>query len=137
MIVLDTSVISALLRRRRRGAVEQKLAEVVTMLLDTDVPVVLPGIVFQEVLSGIAEPEQVGRVRRSIKEGFPVVLATERDHVAAAELANAAAGRGLVVSTPDALIAAQTIVRGAMLLTSDRDFIRLTECSRLKLLGWG
>ena len=136
MIVLDTSVVSAILRRRRRGEAEKKLAEVVTRLLDTDVPIVLPGIVFQEVLSGIAQPEQVRRVRRSIQDGFPLVLATEGDHIAAAELVNAAAGRGVAVSTPDALIAAQTIARGATLLTTDSDFTRLTEFSQLKLLGW-
>jgi predicted nucleic acid-binding protein len=136
VIVLDTSVISALLRRRRRGVVEQKLAELVTMLLDSDVPVVLPGIVFQEVLSGIADQAQVRRVRLAIREGFPVLLATERDHVAAAELVSAAASRGLSLSIPDALIAAQAIGRGAMLLSTDADFARLSGFSRLKLLRW-
>lgn len=136
MIVLDTSALSALLRRRRRGAAEERLAKRVAMLLESDVPVVLPGIVYQEVLSGIAEPEQARRVRRAIQEGFPVVLATERDHVAAAELTNAAARRGVAVSTPDALIAAQAIARDAWLLTTDAGFARLAESSRLKLLGW-
>jgi predicted nucleic acid-binding protein len=129
-------VLSALLRRRRRGEAEERLAEGVTMLLESDVPVVLPGIVFQEILSGIAEPEQARRVRRAIQEGFPVLLATERDHIAAAELVNAAARRGLAVSTPDALIAAQTIARDALLLTTDTDFARLAELSKLRLLGW-
>ena len=57
MIFLDTTIVSAVLRRRRRGEREQHLAERVESLLSTDVLVVLPGIVLQEVLSGIAAPE--------------------------------------------------------------------------------
>ncbi len=134
MIVLDTSVLSAVLRRRRRGVAEERLAENVKLLLDSEVAVVLPGIVLQEILSGIAEPEQAVRVRRAIQEGFPVVLATEGDHIAAAEMASAAARRGWAVSAPDALIAAQTIARGAQLMTIDADFARLAQVSRLKLV---
>jgi predicted nucleic acid-binding protein len=136
VILLDTSVVSAVLRRRRRGGVEQKVAETVARLLDTDIRVALPGIVFQEILSGIAQAEQVRRVRRSIHESFPILLATEQDHIAAAELVNVATARGLALSTPDALIAAQAIVRGATLLTTDVDFTRLAAFARLKLSAW-
>ena len=136
MILLDTSVLSTLLRRRRRGPLEQKLAEVVTALLGSDAAVAIPGIVYQEVLSGIADRGQVGRVRHSIQESFTIVLASEADHLAAAELVNVASARGLALSTPDALIAAQTMANGATLLTTDRDFKRLATVVRLELLSW-
>ena len=135
MIFLDTTVVSAVLRRRRRGDSEQRLAERVESLLVTDVPVVLPGIVLQEVLSGIAAPEQFRRVHDAVHASFPVVLASERDHVAAAELVNAAARRGVSCSTPDALIAAQVMRAGGSLFTTDGDFARLAEVVRLELFS--
>jgi predicted nucleic acid-binding protein len=122
VILLDTSVVSAVLRRRRRGEREQGLAARVATLLDSDVVVGLPGIVFQELLSGIAERAQQERVLAAVRESFPVVLATEGDHLTAADLANWAARKGLALSAPDALIAAQTLNRRARLFTTDSDF---------------
>lgn len=103
-------------------------------LLDSDQTVGLPGIVFQEVLSGIAEVAQLERVLGSIRESFPVLLATEADHVGAARLVNAGAAVGIAVSAPDALIAAQTIGRRATLFTADPDFRRLARFSSLQIL---
>jgi hypothetical protein len=135
VIFLDTTVVSAVLRRRRRGASEQRLAERVESLLLTDAPVVLPGIVLQEVLSGISAPEQFRRVRDAIHTSFPVVVASEADHVAAAELVNAAARRGVSCSTPDALIAAQVVRARGSLFTTDGDFARLAGVARLEIFS--
>jgi len=122
VIVLDTSVVSAVLRRRRRGEREEGLAARLSELLDSEVPVALPGIVLQEVLSGIADRAQYQRVLGAIRESFPILLATEADHLRAAALVNAASSRGLAVSTPDALIAAQSLNHRAALFTTDTDF---------------
>lgn len=135
MIFLDTTVVSAVLRRRRRGESERRLAGRVENLLATDVPVVLPGIVLQEVLSGIAAPEQFRRVRDAIHASFPVVVATEGDHVAAAELVNASAARGVACSTPDALIAAQVMRARGALFTTDGDFGHISKVAPLKLFA--
>jgi predicted nucleic acid-binding protein len=134
VILLDTSVVSAVLRRRRRGEREQELAGRVAALLDSDVVVGLPGIVFQELLSGIAERAQQERVLAAVRESFPVLLATEGDHLKAADLANWAARKGLALSTPDALIAAQTLNRRARLFTTDSDFGTLAGLAGLKLV---
>ena len=45
--------------------------------LGGDTPIALPGIVLQELLSGIAERVQHDRVLTAVRESFPVVLATE------------------------------------------------------------
>jgi predicted nucleic acid-binding protein len=133
VIVLDTSVLSAVLRRRKKGDVEEALAARVTSLLDSEEPVSVPGIVLQELLSGIAEQKQGERVLAAIRQSFPVVLATEGDHLKAADLTNLAARNGLALSTPDALIAAQAFNRRASLFTTDGDFPKVAALAGLKL----
>ncbi len=134
MILLDTSVVSAVLRRRRRGPGDETVAKKVAALLASDEEVALPGIVFQEVLAGVAERAQQEKVLASVRESFPIALATEGDHLMATDLATQAARRGLALSTPDALIAAQAINRRAVLFTLDQDFDALVPLARLKLL---
>ena len=134
MILLDTVVVSAVLRRRRRGEREEGLAAKVAALLDGDTPIALPGIVLQELLSGIAERAQHEKVLAAVRESFPVILATEGDHLMAADLVNAAARKDLALSTPDALIAAQALNRRARLFTTDGDFEKLTVLAGLKLV---
>ena len=83
MILLDTSVVSAVLRRRRRGKLEERLSAQVQYLINGDLAVGLPGNVLQEVLSGIAERPQLERVLKAVRTSFRIVLATEEDHVTA------------------------------------------------------
>jgi predicted nucleic acid-binding protein len=135
VILLDTSVVSAVLRRRRRGPGEDAIAKKVAALLTNDEEVVLPGIVFQEVLSGVAERLQQEKLLASVRESFPIALATEGDHLMAADLTTQAARRGVALSIPDALIAAQAINRRAVLFTLDTDFESLVPLATLKLLA--
>lgn len=137
MILLDTGVLSAVLRRRRRGDREDRLAAQVTALLESDEEVALPGIVFQEILSGIAEPAHFEKVLGGVRESFPIVLATEADHEEAARLVNKASRRGVALSTPDALIAAQAVRIGAILFTVDPDFARVVSLSGIRLVSIG
>ncbi len=134
MILLDTSVVSAVLRRRRRGVSEEAIAEKVAALLASDEEVALPGIVFQEILSGVAERGRQDKLLAAVRESFPVTLATEGDHIKAADLVTQVARRGFALSTPDALIAAQAINRRALLFTTDADFERLGSLAALRLL---
>jgi predicted nucleic acid-binding protein len=135
LILLDTGVLSAVLRRRRRGNREERLAAQVTELLESDEEIALPGIVFQEILSGIAEAAHFEKVLGSVRESFPIVLAIEGDHEEAAKLANTAARRGVAVSAPDALIAAQAVRVGATLFTVDPDLVRIASFAGLRLLA--
>jgi predicted nucleic acid-binding protein len=135
LILLDTSVLSAVLRRRRRGAAEEDLAKRVGALLAQETAVGVPGIVLQEILSGVADRAQGRRILAGVRDGFPIVLATEADHVSAAGLMNEAADRGMALSTPDALVAAQALTRRARLFTVDADFTRVAGFSGLLLFG--
>ena len=134
MILLDTSVVSAVLRRRKRGEREEAVAARLGEFLAGDDVVALPGIVFQELLSGVAQPGQQERLLKAVRESFALILATEGDHLKAAALVNHAAGQGRTLSTPDALIAAQAINHRAALFTTDSDFEVLARYSSLRLL---
>lgn len=134
MILLDTSVLSAVLRRRKKGDAERELATRVEALLHGDHAIALPGIVLQEILSGIADQAQRAKVLASVRLSFTVFLASEGDHLKAADLASAAARKGIALSTPDALIAAQALNRRATLFTRDGDFAPLVVLAGLQLL---
>jgi predicted nucleic acid-binding protein len=134
VILLDTGVVSAVLRRRRRGEFEQRVLDTVVSLLESHESVAVPGIVFQEVLSGIADVRQLRKVLRGIRDSFPVMLASEDDHLRAAQIANAAASKGIAASTPDTLIASQAVGLESDLLTLDPDFKYLAEFVELKVL---
>jgi predicted nucleic acid-binding protein len=134
VILLDTSVVSAVLRRKRKGPAEEQTATQLAALLQTDEPIALPGIVLQELLSGLADRKQHERVLRAIQDSFPVLLATEGDHLKAADVFSACVAAGVSISTPDALIAAQTLNRRARLFTTDADFRRLPAAIGLRLV---
>lgn len=134
MILLDTSVLSAVLRRRKKGEDEKELTARVEALLQGDQAIALPGIVLQEILSGVSDQAQRAKVLSSIRQSFTILLASEGDHLKAADLASAAARKGIALSTPDALIAAQALNRRAALYTRDADFAPLEALAGLHLV---
>ena len=134
MILLDTSVLSAALRRPQPGAQEKAVAERLQTLLDGGERVCAPGIVVQELLSGIKDPAQFERIKGILLRGYPVLTATLGDHVLAAEVANKCRKRGVAVSTVDGLIAAIAINAHARLFTTDQDFDHIAQISALRLL---
>jgi predicted nucleic acid-binding protein len=101
-------------------------------LIEADEEIALPGIVLQELLSGIREKAQFERLEE-ILEGFPIILATKEIHIEAASIANACRSKGIATSTVDCLIAAMAIEHNAQLLTSDRDFVHMAGCCALRL----
>jgi predicted nucleic acid-binding protein len=133
LIVLDTSVLSPAFRRRHRGlpAASDTRLELERMI-EERWPLLVPGIVLQELLSGIRETAEFERLR-ALMEGFPVVTATVADHLAAASIANACRAKGIAASTIDCLIAAQAIGAGFSLFTLDEDFLRIATCCKLVL----
>lgn len=97
-----------------------------------DAPVTIPGIVLQELLSGVRTDTQFSRLKE-ILEAFPVLMAEKHDHVLAAQIANACLRKGVATSTLDCLIAALTTSRDAFLFTLDEDFTRMAPICGLKL----
>ncbi len=91
------------------------------------------GVVKQELLSGIKHDNQFDRIC-DILNGFPCLLATEADHVLAAQFYNECRGRGIQGSHIDFLICAQAVNAHAPILTADGDFEQYATAVPIDLL---
>jgi predicted nucleic acid-binding protein len=103
-----------------------------TRLIEEDSPLAIPGIVFQELLSGVRTTDEFRRLE-GLLEGFPLLEATRADHRAAAQISNSSRRKGIAAATVDCLIAAQCIGVAGQLFTLDRDFEALAPHCDLKL----
>jgi predicted nucleic acid-binding protein len=133
VILFDTSVLSRVFRRRRPGVEERRLQALFEGLMVSDAPLGLPGIVLQEVLSGMASPKQFAELRGRLLAAFTVIPASGDDHVEAARLKNLCLGKGLNVSGIDCLIAAIAIAGGHELFAIDGDIEEISKHSPLRL----
>jgi predicted nucleic acid-binding protein len=133
VILFDTSVLSRVFRRKRPGAEERRLQAVFEELMASDVPLGLPGIVLQEVLSGIRSHRQFSDLAAKLLAAFTVVPEGIREHVEAARVKNVCLGKGLNVSGGDCLIAACTIAGNHELFAVDEDFEAIAKHVPLKL----
>jgi predicted nucleic acid-binding protein len=131
MILFDTSVLSIVFRRRQKRP-EQRLAQIYRDLIQEGHEVAIPGIVVQELLSGVRTESQFSALLQVIS-GFDIRLALLADHLAAANVMNQCRRSGVACSAIDALIAALAIESNAKLFTTDRDFQRIASCSSLRL----
>jgi predicted nucleic acid-binding protein len=134
VIVLDTSVLSGALGRKRtpeRGA-EAEAISTFKKLLRSKSRLAIPGIVLQEVLSHIPDRALFDRLRVRL-QGFELLLAGVEEHALAAEIAGACLRGGVAAATVDCLIAATTIRAGGRLLTTDPDFRLIARHCDLEL----
>ncbi len=132
MILVDTCVWSKVLRRPREGEESSAEAQVLRRLIEADEEIGLPGIVLQEILSGLRDQAQFERLLIYL-DSFPLILASRRTHIEAARIANACRRKGITTSTVDCLIAASAIEHDARLLTTDQDFTAMARHIDLKL----
>jgi predicted nucleic acid-binding protein len=133
VILFDTSVLSRVFRRRRPGPEERRLQALFEGLMASDAPLGLPGIVLQEVLSGMRSAKQVADLRDRLLAGLTVIPASTEDHVEAARLKNLCLGKGSNVSGIDCLIAATAIAGDHELFAVDGDFEAIAKHSPLRL----
>jgi predicted nucleic acid-binding protein len=131
--VIDTSVWSRALRRQAQGQEESGAAALIRRLVVENEEIVTPGIVLQELLSGLRVEQEFERLSRAL-DPFAVVLASREHHLLAARLFNICKAHGLNVSPTDVLIAATAIRCGGTLVTSDGDFCRMAAFFKLDLL---
>lgn len=132
MIVVDSSVLSLLLRRRRRAPEPGTIAETFAEMLHENVALAVPGVVVQEILSGVRLEEQFVALEEKLR-AFPLILATLADHLHAARLANQCRRAGIAAASIDVLIAAMTMRVNGALFTLDEDFSRMAAVVPLKL----
>ncbi|MGH8496438.1 MAG: type II toxin-antitoxin system VapC family toxin [Gammaproteobacteria bacterium] len=129
-LFVDTSVWSLALRR---DAPSQD-AEVAALVraLEGGEQVITTGLVLQELLQGFSGP----KARNQIVERFaalPLLVPDRQDHVEAAELRNRGRRSGVQIGTIDALIAQLCVRHALTVLTTDRDFARMSELTPLKV----
>lgn len=132
MIVLDTSVMSRAFRRSRRHGGGDSVRSAVSWLIADDWPIAVPGIVYQELLTGVRTPGERARLLDALS-GFTVLIAQLPDHQMAAEISSTCRRAGVSTSAVDCLIAAQTVSSGSRLYTVDTDFDLIAQHSDLKL----
>ena len=133
MILFDTSVLSRVLRRRHPGPAERRLRAVFDELMASDDPLGLPGIVLQEVLSGVRSERQFAELSGRVLAAFSILPEGVSEHVEAARVRNVCLAKGLNVSGVDCLIAACAITGGHELFTVDEDFEAIAKHAPLKL----
>jgi hypothetical protein len=92
----------------------------------------VPGVVLQELLSGVKDLTQGERIK-ALMEGYPLLLATKEHHIEAANISNVCRRAGVSGATIDCLVAAQCIMLDGLLLTMDDDFKRISKCCGLRL----
>jgi predicted nucleic acid-binding protein len=133
MIVFDTSVLSRVFRRKRPGMEERRLHAVFQDLVASEDPLGMPGIVLQEVLSGIRTQRQFSDLSARLLAAFIVLPEGVPEHVEAARIRNTCLNKGLNVSGVDCLIAACAIVGSHELFAADDDFAAIARHVPLRL----
>jgi len=117
-VIVDTSIWSLALRRRRGGKSPQ--ATVLKNLV-TDRRVQMPGPVRQGILSGVRSPSDFRKLHERLASFPDLSLATE-DYVKAAEFFNTCRSKGVQGSNTDFLLCAVSWRTRFPIFTTDKDF---------------
>lgn len=133
MIVVDTSVWSLALRRSKTDAPPHPAVLLLRELIEQEADLCIPGIVLQELLSGVRHQAQFERLRTAL-HAFRVEPATEEVHVRAAEIFNACQRAGVVATAIDCLIAATADRLQARVLATDHDYQHIATVVPLEVL---
>lgn len=123
-VLVDTSVWSLALRRRPKDLSAEERA-CVFLLRDLIVreDALLLGVVRQELLSGVPDPEAFERLREYLRDFDDEPPLTE-DYEEAARCNNACRSAGIASALVDMLLCAVAMRSGTPILTMDRDFGR-------------
>lgn len=134
-VIVDTSVWSLALRRRRKDLSPPHRATVLLlreMIVQGDA--VLLGIVRQELLTGVTSLQAFEAMRQRLHEFDDLPPDTE-DYERAASAANECARRGVSTTTADMLICAMATGRDLPILTLGRDFERYAKHLPIRLVS--
>ena len=133
MIVLDTSALSMVFRRVASDQPLHPVVDEYRRLVETDEELLLPGVVYQELLSGVRSEQAFNKLEEALS-GFPILLADEATHRKAAQIRNMCRGAGITAAAFDCLIAAHTsLLPTGALLTLDEDFQHMSKVVKLNL----
>jgi predicted nucleic acid-binding protein len=130
-VLIDTTLWSLALRRRRRSPEEQVLVDELAELIKEQ-RAVLIGPIRQEVLSGIPDARQFDSVRRHLAAFDDLPIDTQ-DYEEAARLFNVCRAQGIQGSHVDFLISAVAKRHSTSIFTTDLDFGRYANHIDLRL----
>jgi len=128
-VIVGTSVWLLALRRRldKRERAKQEL----TALIGED-RVLMPGVIRQELLSGVRSAQQFRTLRDRLR-AFPDVEVDHVDHENAASCFNECRARGVHRSNTDFLLCALALRRDLAIFTTDGDFPHYGKVLGIKL----
>ena len=129
MVIVDTSVWSLALRRKRPPS-DATTAEFARLIDRGDAHIAGP--IRQELLSGIATQAQF-RMLSSRLQAFPDIPIETADYERAALCFNQCRARGIQGSNPDYLICALALRLDIPIFTVDRDFARYAHTLNVRL----
>lgn len=131
-VVVDTSAWSLALRRREPQAASRTVWKLNALLQDGP-PLVLIGVILQELLQGLRSHTQFKQMQRALA-AFSLIEPTRDDYVEAARVRNLCASKGVQPGTIDCLIAAVCLRHDCLLLTADSDFQAIARHTALRLV---
>jgi len=135
MIFVDTNVLSLLFRRNATPENLRPLRYRMQWWIGKQ-RLAVPGLVVQELLSGIHHKEQFERIHALIQM-LPVVQATQEQHVIAAQVANQCMAKGIATHVTDTLLAALALEVNGWVLSEDPDFAHMAPCCGVRVLSVG
>lgn len=133
-VLVDTNVLSLALRRSRKSLSkhERKIVFRLRELIIEDA-VMLPGVVRQELLSGIRDEGTFERIRDHLR-GIRFEQTELDDYETAAHCYNLCITAGVATAFVDMQICAMALRRGAEIFTTDPDFTHYAKCLPIRLL---
>ncbi|HTZ95845.1 MAG TPA: PIN domain-containing protein [Terriglobales bacterium] len=132
-VLVDTPVWSLALRRKPAdlSRSEQALTRTLSDLI-RDGRAQIMGVIRQELLSGIRDPERFEKLRNYLR-AFEEPRLELADYEDAAQMHNQCRARGVAGSVVDLLICSVAHRRGWQILTTDRDFEQYAKALPLRL----
>ncbi len=118
-VLVDTSVWSLALRRRKPAREKAVVAELARLIAEFEVAIIGP--IRQELLSGIREEEQFRALQEKLR-AFPDLALYTSDYEMAARFFNQCRTKGIQGSNTDFLLCAVGVSRGMSIFTTDKDF---------------
>ena len=118
-VLVDTSVWSLALRRRRPERQAVVAAELARLIAEFEVAIIGP--IRQELLPGIREEKQYLVLQEKLR-AFPDLRLETADYEMAARFFNECRAKGVQGSNTDFLLCAVSVLRGMTIFTTDKDF---------------
>jgi predicted nucleic acid-binding protein len=130
MILLETSLLS--LAYGKRSGPDPRPVVALRQMVHENLALAVPGIVWQELLAGVRSEEQCELLKTHLA-AFPILLASEKLHVAAARITHDCRAKGIACSAVEALIAAHAVNCKAALFTLNPAFSPIARQARFEL----